>query len=226
MVRCISLPHFQFGWATLLLARLRETFSFLGHLLHQEGAQRGSFSADEAARLVRMFQASDPNAFEGLVDLVRHDLWQYLVNQRIQLSDAEDLFQEVLLKLLQNLRHLKQPERFRSWLFAIALNQVRSFYRQRSPQSLDQLQEQGLDPKTTSANANRELVSKERLAGLRAILQDLPERERHLFLLDRFAGLQQAEIADLFELNLNTVKTLLRRTRIHIVKAMKEAGYV
>lgn len=215
----------QVSWWWHLL-RLFETFAAHWYLLFQEGTRRGSFSAEDAASLVREFQSGKQQAFEDLVALIRNDLWNFLVNQRLQVSDAEDLFQDILMKLFQKLKDLQEPDRFRSWLFAIALNQLRSRFRKREPSSLDQLSEQGLNPVSAVVDANRALMGKERIVGLRKVLADLPERELQLILLDRFGGLQQGELAELFDLNLNTVKTLLRRTRIQIVKAMKEAGYV
>jgi RNA polymerase sigma-70 factor (ECF subfamily) len=196
------------------------------HLLLQEASVRGSFSQEEAAILVRAIQANDPDAFEKMVALIRKDLWNFLVNQRIQQADAEDLFQDVLMKLFQKIKQLEHPEKFRSWLFAIALNAVRSGYRRKQPQSLDQLTDTGFTIQAQLVDADRQLAGKERLLALRKVLQDLPERELQIILLDRFAGLPQAEIADWFDLNLNTLKTLLRRTRVRIIKAMKEAGHV
>ena len=43
--------------------------------------------------------------------------------------DAEDLTQEIFIQAFKNLSKLKAPDRFRSWLFSIALNRVRDFFR-------------------------------------------------------------------------------------------------
>lgn len=218
-----SLP--PLGFARLWL-RLRETFSNLAHLLLHEASSRGSFSIEVATQHILAFKQGDPQAFEALVALIQRDLWNFLVNQRLQIADAEDLFQDILMKLYQKLNQLQQPQKFRSWLFAIALNELRARFRKQPMQSFEQLQDAGFMPESEQPDAQRDLASKQHLLALRRCLQALPERERSIFLLDRFAGLQQAELADLFELNLNTVKTILRRTRIQIVKAMQEAGHV
>lgn len=179
--------------------------------------------------LLKAHTDGDPRAFPRLLDGVKNDLWGYLVNQVQMRQDAEDLYQEISLKAYKNLKRLRDPTKFRSWLFSIAVNSVRSFFRRKPMLSLETLggEEAGSAREITQDKRDmvRDLELEEELYRLRHCIQDLPEREREILLLEVMAELPQKEIADRLGLNLNTVKTIIRRSKIKLARMMVEAGY-
>ena len=128
----------------------------------------------------------------------RGDLWGYLLNHVRNRSDAEDLFQEVNLKVIQNLTSLREASRFRSWMFSIAMNTVRSFFRKQKPEQtiFEETPESLSDPAAKSLSPLAQLEHQERVSQLRSCLQQLPERDREILLLDFIGELPQQEIAD------------------------------
>lgn len=160
--------------------------------------------------------------FETLMAEVRDDLWGFLYNRVRNQSDAEDLFQEICLKAYSHMDQLRDPRKSRSWLFSVALNSVRSFFRKKRPQPLTEVEEANL---ITEQDPVGNMHQEKRLHHLRECILNLPERDRDLILLDIMAEWGQAEIADKFGLNTNTVKTILRRARIKLARAMAEGGY-
>ncbi len=166
----------------------------------------------------------DASAFDRILETYKNDLWGYLVNHVRRRQDAEDLYQEINLKIFNKIGTLRDPGRFRSWVFSIAMNAVRSFYRQKQPISLDQ--ESGevrlealISPLATPLG---DLERDQQLNLLRQCILKLPERDREILLLDVMAEWPQQQIAEEMELNLNTVKTILRRARIKLARMMAE----
>jgi len=181
--------------------------------------------------LVKAHQDGDPLAFGLLLERFKADLWGYLVNHIQRRHDAEDLYQEISLKLLKNLGRLKDPDKFRSWLFAIAVNAVRTFFRRKPFFSIegsagdDGGSAAGFEPADQKETPEAGLARKQQLETLRRCLMHLPVRDREVLLLDTMAELPQQEIAAQLGLNLNTVKTILRRTRIKLARMMIEVAH-
>jgi len=173
--------------------------------------------------LLDAHRGGDPAATEALLEQYRQPLWGFLVNHLPVREDAEDLFQEIGLKVMRASNTIRDGERFRSWLFSVAHNAVRSHYRKKRPvEDEDRL---AREPAPPGQGQQASLERGERAAALRRCLTRLPERDREILLLDTMAELPQVEIARQFALNLNTVKTILRRTRIKLARMMVEAGH-
>ena len=187
-----------------------------------------SNSTTETRNLIEAHAHGDPHAFSKLLDHYQGDLWGYLVNHMHRRQDAEDLYQDIMVRALNKMGTLRDPGKFRSWLFAIAINAVRSFFRRRPMVSLDH-DEKGdyLLPPNPSANPNPhvQLEKQEQLKHLRLAMRHLPERDRQILLLDTMAELPQQEIADQLNLNLNTVKTIIRRAKIKLASFMVEVAH-
>jgi RNA polymerase sigma-70 factor (ECF subfamily) len=102
-----------------------------------------SFSLLERLRL-----SSDSAAWQRLVDLYTPYIQSWLRRQNVQPADVDDLTQEVLqsvVRALPNFEHDLRPGAFRRWLRTITVNQLRSFWRVRRPQTLTPEAEQALD---------------------------------------------------------------------------------
>ena len=185
----------------------------------------------KVAVLMNVQSGSATLSFTELFDTVKDDLWGYLVNHVQGHHDAEDLYQEISLKVFKNLKRLQDPAKFRSWFFAIAINSVRTFFRKKRPVSLEELSGDsgpewaGEGLRTAEADPVQGLEKRERLRLLRQCIGNLPERERHILLLDAMAELPQHEIARQLDMNLNTVKTIIRRGKIKLARMMVEARH-
>jgi len=177
--------------------------------------------------LITQFGSGDPDAFTALIAPLKSDLWGFLINHTKSVSDAEDLFQEICLKIAKKINTLKNRSRFRSWVFSIAINSVRSFYRGPKPvlQTIDNSQNgnfPAMELKSCQADPEKQLAHREKLAFLKSCMAELPKKDRELLLLDAMGDLPQKDIATMMDLNLNTVKTLIRRARIKLARRMAE----
>lgn len=132
--------------------------------------------------------------------------------------DAEDITQDVFLQAYQRIDTLKSPARFRGWLFRIALNRIRDFYRKKRFRSLF-----GLFPERPEVNdsesqlfqapdAETRLNRKDFWNVVQAMLQKLSKGEREVFMLRFMDHLGIREIARVLNKSESTVKTLLYRS--------------
>ncbi|MBW1859587.1 MAG: RNA polymerase sigma factor [Deltaproteobacteria bacterium] len=81
--------------------------------------------------LVEEAQAGNRAAFEQLMSHFQKDIFRMVYYRTRSTMDAEDLTQEVFMQAYKNISSLKAVDRFRSWLFQIALNRIRDFNRKK-----------------------------------------------------------------------------------------------
>ena len=81
--------------------------------------------------LVTAAQTGDRWAFSQLVDRYQDDIMRMVFYRTRSQMDAEDVTQDVFLKAYQHLTRLKDAQRFKSWLYSIAVNRVRDFNRKK-----------------------------------------------------------------------------------------------
>ena len=172
-------------------------------------------------RLVQQAQSGDHVAFHRLADQFQEGIFR-LVYYRIRSHmDAEDLTQDIFFKAFRNLKQLKSPEVFRSWLYRIAVNRIRDFYRRKSFKSMFgilpiddpefQEPEEMTQPPGTEEQINRRAFWDQ----INAILATLPKMEKEVFLLRFFDDLSIREIGSVLKKNESTVKT-------HLYRALKK----
>jgi RNA polymerase sigma-70 factor (ECF subfamily) len=165
-------------------------------------------------RVVERCRGGDEQAWEALVDATADDMYRLAVSFTRRRSEAEDLTQEVYLRLWQNLHRWEPDTSFRAWAFRVARNLFIDAYRRASherkatwvdPEFLESLAG-GEDPHTL-------VVRRQRLEIARAALARLPEDLSRLLLLRDFADWSYEELADELGLPLGTVKSRLNRAR-------------
>src|SRR6185503_18432600 len=120
---------------------------------------------------------------------------------------------------------------FGTWLYAIALNQVRGEMRKRSalkrhdPMSLDALREDAdVDPKDPGMTAPERLSTQEQCARLRAELERLDPEHREVVVLREFQDLSYEEIAEIVGVPVGTVRSRLFRARAELRERMQEGA--
>jgi uncharacterized protein len=172
-------------------------------------------AADADSQLVAATLAGDRSAFAGLID--RHGGRAAAVAVSILgPADAEDVVQEALLASYLGLDRLRRPERFGSWLCAIAANLARMRLRQRgSHVSFDELGGR----RFAAAEAGLQLTPEEVVEAaelmelVRSAFEALPARQRDVALLYYVDGLSCGEIAALLGSSTGAVRVGLHRAR-------------
>lgn len=159
-------------------------------------------------RLVKRAVQGDADAFLTLME--EHSLSMYKVARSILKNDDDvaDAIQDTILNCFEKIHTLKRPEYFKTWLIRILINecdQILRHYRKVSPQ--EELPE---EPRQDRSLAEFEF---------KEMLEQVDEKYRVILVLYYEQGFKISEIAELLELNENTVKTRLARAREQIRSA-------
>ncbi len=165
--------------------------------------------------------AGNKQATEQLADFYYQTVFHMVYYRTHSKTDAEDLTQEIFIQMVKYLPRLKDKNRFRPWLFRIALNKVRDFHRKRQfltffGSNSDTTQSKAVDDVRNQIETPADaLIRKEFWQQFRKLGDSLPRQEREVFLL-RFADQQKIkEIALVLKKSESTVKT-------HLYRALKK----
>ncbi len=167
-----------------------------------------------AAEVARLRQG-DPEALGPLLARYQNRLYRYLLRLVRDQATAEDLFQQTWLRVVEKIHHYDALRSFEAWLFALAHNLAIDHLRRYRPESLDEL----LSPDETrhwqfpsaGPNALDRTLELERAGLVMEALDALPAVYRELLSLRFEEEMKLAEIAEVLDLPLSTVKTRLTR---------------
>ncbi len=184
----------------------------------EDNSDKRLTSADaQTIEMVEKAQAGDRLAFHQLVDKFQPEIYRMIYYRTRSQMDAEDLTQDVFLKTYKSLGSLKSPAVFRSWLYRIAVNRVRDYYRKKQFRSLfgmvsmDEDDFQEPQEMALSAQAPEDMERKEFWQQIRQLISNLSRMEREVFLLRFFDQLSIKEMSVALKKNQSTVKTHLYR---------------
>jgi RNA polymerase sigma-70 factor (ECF subfamily) len=180
---------------------------------------------DTNIRLMLAVQKDDASAFEELMYRFQgriQSLFRHLLGNR---EMAEDLTQDVFLRVFRARKSYQPNAKFVTWLYTIAnnvaLNQLRSQRRKPETQFGGESNESIPEPAEalvagSEAMPARQLDKSELREMVRLAIEALNERQRMAVLLNRFEGMNYAEIADVMQLSPQAVKSLLCRAHIQL----------
>jgi RNA polymerase sigma-70 factor (ECF subfamily) len=138
------------------------------------------------------YRGGDAGAFETLYRRHRGGLYRFVLRAIKQPAAAEELFQEVWIRVIEARSRYAPQARFTTWLYTIAHNLLVDHWR-RKGLTLVSLDTE--DVPSDSANPARHAEARESLARLVQALEALPAAQREAFLLHEEGGLSVAEIA-------------------------------
>jgi RNA polymerase sigma-70 factor (ECF subfamily) len=179
--------------------------------------------------LVRLAQAGNKEAFEELVR--RHQQRVFAVAGGIlrRREDVEDIAQQVFVKAYFSIKRFDQRAAFTTWLYKITVNECWDLLRKKKVRPL--LYESDLSEEQVQQFSNSEKFEAgaqdvsdklEAQQRIEILLQGLDERDRMMLILKEVEGFAIEEIAEILELNANTVKVRLFRARRRIVNQARK----
>lgn len=179
---------------------------------------------DESADLARRAIAGDRAALDELWRIHRRWVAAVVLAHRARRADVDDLLQEVALAVVRNVRHLREADRFRPWLRAIAANTARTAGRRRAAgpitlnghATLDGV----VDRSSIDGSSRDESTPPDPGATLDAAL-GLPILYREPLLLWSVRGMGVRAIGELLDLPVKTVETRIRRARLMLVDSLR-----
>jgi RNA polymerase sigma-70 factor (ECF subfamily) len=175
--------------------------------------------------------AGDDAAFDLLVEKYRRPVIAFMYRSVHNQATAEELAQEVFLRVYRARASYKADAKFSTWLYRIATNLAVNHARDTKSEraaatvNLDEPDEEsGSTPDLADSRPTVEqnLLRQERLAAIRNIVMSLPERQRMAVLMHKYQNLDYKEIGRVLNLSESATKSLLFRAYESLRERLKE----
>ena len=176
-------------------------------------------------------KAGDESAFTYLVRKYRRPMVGFMYRLCHNPSTAEELAQEVFLRVYRSRTSYEPSAKFTTWLYRIAtnlaVNHVRDTRHER-PENTVRLDEPDQETGTTpdladeSLTAEEQILKRERLAAIRSKVNALPERQRVAVIMHKYQQMDYREIANVLKLSESATKSLLFRAYETLREQLKE----
>lgn len=185
--------------------------------------------ADE--QLVSLFQKGNNNAFDILLKRYESKVFSYLLCSVKNQELAEDLFQDVFVKMVVRIKNRQYTEngKFSSWMMRIVHNHLIDYYRT-SPAELilsnDQSEVDLFNNADIAINENREqeLIDQQTLVEVRELISLLPDPQREVLLMRIYDELSFKEIAEKTNCSINTALGRMRYAILNLRHMAYERG--
>jgi len=179
---------------------------------------------DPDAELMLAFQRGDEDAFAEIVRRYQGRVVSLAYRYLGSAADAEDLAQEVFLRVHRAKEGYEASARFSTWIYRITANASLNLLRGRRVRrtvNREMPDESGAEGTASfadpDAEAPQDRMEKDELSAvLRRIVDELPERQRVAILLNKYEGLSYEDVASAMDLSVMAVKSLLTRARVNI----------
>ncbi len=173
-------------------------------------------STDDAS-LVRRCLRGEADAIRELVSRFQNDVYGLCVRLLHHRHDAEDVAQEVFLRVFRGIKGWDSSRPLKPWIMGIAVNRCRTWLTQRSrrPDLVDYLQD------TAAARPDD---SNELLIEIQSALAELRVEYRTVFVMFHEQGQPYEDIAQAMDRPVGTIKTWLHRARLEILERLRQRG--
>jgi RNA polymerase sigma-70 factor (ECF subfamily) len=174
----------------------------------------------EDTDLIQGYLKGDEKSLEILIAKYVKPIYSFIYKNVGSQADAEDITQEVFVKIWKNLKKFDQKKNFKPWLFQIAKNASIDYLRKRKTIPFSRFENEKGQNALVENIVAKPLNLIERLSDKRVLamaMQGLQEKEQKIINLRHSDGLSFKEIAEVFNESVNTVKSRYRRT-LSIIK--------
>ncbi|MDP1621390.1 MAG: RNA polymerase sigma factor [Bacteroidales bacterium] len=173
---------------------------------------------------------TEPELIDGLI-IQNKEAIQYLVNnhqKRIiktayyfvaNMEDAEDLSQEVILEILRSVGHYKKKASLSTWIYRITVNRSLDHLRRQKRRSFFRMNEmKRVEQEPASIDTTND--DKEKRNILDMAVNSLPVNQKIAFVLNKYDDLAYKEIAEIMNLSLSSVESLIHRAKMNLQKKL------
>ncbi len=190
-----------------------------------------SFGVLDDAEIMLRVKAGDDAAFDYLVEKYRRPMVSFMYRMSRNSAVAEELAQEVFLRVYRSRQNYSADAKFTTWLYRIATNLAVNHARDTKHErpevqvSLDEPDDDTglkIDVADGSMNAEQAIMRRERLQAIRNHVQALPERQRTAVLMHKYQGMDYRQIAEVLKLSESATKSLLFRAYETLREKLKD----
>jgi RNA polymerase sigma-70 factor (ECF subfamily) len=183
--------------------------------------------ADADAELMLRVAGGDRSAFASLFDRHQRAVAQFAFRFVGDRARAEELTQDIFVKLYRNARRYRPSAKFKTFLYRVAANHCLNEVRRgeyRVKHVSHSPEDEGVPvetPAPESEQPDQHLAGRELETAVGAALAGLSERERTAFTLCRFEGMAYREIAEVLQASEAAVKSLIHRATLAVARKIE-----
>ena len=183
------------------------------------------------AEIMLQVKAGNDSAFEYLVQKYRRPMLNFMYRMAHNTAVAEDLAQEVFLRVYRSRSSYEASAKFTTWLYRIATNLGMNYSRDtrhERPENImnldapDEETGQAPDLADKTPSVEEEIMRRERLRAIRQKVEALPERQKMAVLMHKYQQMDYRQIADVLKLSESATKSLLFRAYETLRTQLKE----
>lgn len=177
--------------------------------------------------LIEMARNGDMEALEEIIRRQQKNVFATLYYLNAKPDEIMDLTQEILFKVAKNIRKLKNPKTFKSWLNQIIINQFYDTLRKKQKSvkkvCLDSSPDakNGLEIPDFASNPYQRALDKELERAIKCSIHKLPDPFKMAIIMRELQGLSYEEIAQATNSNIGTVKSRIARARLKLQEYLK-----
>lgn len=184
----------------------------------------------DAEVMLRVAKGDDA-AFDYLVEKYRRPIISFMYRTTHNQATAEELAQEVFLRVYRSRESYEASAKFTTWLYRIAtnlaVNNARDTKHERAENqvSLDEPDEESgttMDVADTRMTVEQQILRDERMTAIRKVVEALPERQRMAVLMHKYQNMDYKEIAAVLKLSESATKSLLFRAYESLRESLKQ----
>lgn len=166
--------------------------------------------------------------FEKLYHEYKTLVYNVALNYLQNIEDAEEVTQDVFIKVYHSLENFNQKSSYKTWIYRIAINRCLDFIKQKNskkrffifgPKSQN---EQDYINTATFEHPGILMENKEDAAILFSVINTLTENQKTAFLLSKLDGLSNPEIAEIMQLSISSVESLIFRAKATLQERLAE----
>ncbi|MGJ9458314.1 RNA polymerase sigma factor [Oceanobacillus sp. CF4.6] len=162
---------------------------------------------DQEIRLIKKIKKGNQQAFKKLYDIYADYSLRTAYAITNNNSDASDIVQETFIKVYRNIDSFDIKKPFQPWFYQILVNESRRYMKKKSKEAISMENERLLD------RLNHQIEEERDFEQLESAMEQLDEHHRTVLILKYLNGFSEKDIAEVLELNVNTVKSRLYKAR-------------
>jgi len=179
--------------------------------------------------LIEQLKQGDEAAFKSIVTQWQNMVYNTVLGIVQNNTEAEDITQEVFIKVFENISSFKGESKFSTWLYRIAITKALDFLRSKKRKKrfgfMKSLfgNEHEEEPRLTDfSHPGVRLDNKERSAVLFKAIGKLPDNQKAAFTLHKLEGLSYQEISEVMHTTVSAVESLMSRAKVNLRKELEE----